>query len=126
MPVPPSIRRAQLISSVSQFQGKKGSGLTPHGRYNLQDTIIAIRKGGTKLAVGNVAADKYPTVEFETDPKQARARVHVHVWGGASKNTCTPHDASSARGMVQACLHGVTGNGSSGIGAMGAPASCRC
>lgn len=36
----------------------------------VQDTIVAIRKGGDKLVVGNVEADKYPTIEFSTDPAQ--------------------------------------------------------
>jgi hypothetical protein len=36
----------------------------------LQDTIVAIRKGGDKLVVGNLESDKYPTIEFSTDPSQ--------------------------------------------------------
>jgi hypothetical protein len=31
---------------------------------------VAIRKGGDKLVVANVEADKYPTMEFSTDPAQ--------------------------------------------------------
>lgn len=37
----------------------------------LQDTIVAIRKGGDKLVVSNLESDKYPTLEFSTDPNQA-------------------------------------------------------
>lgn len=32
---------------------------------------MAIRKGGDKLVVSNLESDKYPTLEFSTDPNQA-------------------------------------------------------
>jgi hypothetical protein len=38
----------------------------------VQDTIVAIRKGGDKLVVVNLESDKYPTIEFSTDPNQVR------------------------------------------------------
>ena len=38
----------------------------------MQDTIVAIRKGGDKLVVGNLESDKYPSIEFGTDPHQVR------------------------------------------------------
>lgn len=43
----------------------------------MQDTIVAIRKGGDKLVVGNVVGDKYPTVEFSTDPNQVCTHSHT-------------------------------------------------
>jgi hypothetical protein len=36
----------------------------------VQDTIVAIRRGGDELVVANLESDKYPTVEFSTDPGQ--------------------------------------------------------
>lgn len=38
----------------------------------LQDTIVAIRRGGDKLVVANLEAELYPDIEFGTDPAQAR------------------------------------------------------
>ena len=35
-----------------------------------QDTIVAIRKGGSKLTVTSLLPDKYPDMHFDTDPKQ--------------------------------------------------------
>lgn len=31
---------------------------------------MAIRRGGDKLSVANLEAEKYPAIEFETDPAQ--------------------------------------------------------
>jgi galactokinase len=45
----------------------------------VQDTIVAIRKGGDKLVVGNVDADQYPTIEFSTDPHQVRLTAEARV-----------------------------------------------
>lgn len=36
----------------------------------LQDTIVAIARGGDKLLIANLEADKYPAVEFGTDTTQ--------------------------------------------------------
>lgn len=55
--------------------------------WQLQDTIVAIRKGGDKLVVGNLESDKYPTIEFGTDPNQARDKLSssssssMSMWG---------------------------------------------
>jgi hypothetical protein len=40
-------------------------------RVLLQDTIVAIRRGGDKLVVANLEAEQYPEIEFGTDPAQA-------------------------------------------------------
>lgn len=40
------------------------------GFGGVQDTIVAIRRGGDELVVANLESDKYPTVEFSTDPGQ--------------------------------------------------------
>lgn len=40
----------------------------------LQDTIVAIRRGGDKLVVANLEAEQYPEIEFGTDPAQACMR----------------------------------------------------
>lgn len=40
----------------------------------LQDTVVAIRKGGTKLIVSNLDDDAYPAEEYDTDPKQVDGR----------------------------------------------------
>ncbi len=37
----------------------------------VQDTVVAIRKGGDQLVVCNVEADKYPEKVFSVDPAQA-------------------------------------------------------
>ena len=37
---------------------------------HVQDTIVAIRRGGTKLTIANLDSKAYPTTEFDTDPKQ--------------------------------------------------------
>ncbi len=34
------------------------------------DTIVAIRRAGTKLVVANMNSESYPPKEYETDPKQ--------------------------------------------------------
>lgn len=44
----------------------------------LQDTIVAIRKGGDKLVVGNLESGKYPTIEFSTDPSQVCRGRHIY------------------------------------------------
>ena len=51
----------------------------------LQDTIVAIRRGGTQLVISNLVEDKYPTTTFPTDPNQVRctrgvAGVNGQVW----------------------------------------------
>jgi hypothetical protein len=38
----------------------------------VQDTIVAIRRGGDKLVVANLEAEQYSEIEFGTDPTQAR------------------------------------------------------
>ena len=39
----------------------------------MQDTVVAIQKGGDKLEVGHLDPKKYPTQTFSTDPKQVGA-----------------------------------------------------
>lgn len=62
-----------------------------------QDTIVAIRRGGDKLVVANLETDKYPTMEFSTDPSQVRssaaqnssstaARMHACVLGSSTEH----------------------------------------
>ena len=66
-----SLTSAQWTSPA--FQPTTAPLLTSH-LHQPQDTVIAIRKGGTKLSVANVESDKYPLIEFDTDPKQASSR----------------------------------------------------
>ncbi len=50
-----------------------------------QDTVVAIRRvpvaegEAPKLVLGNVEADKYPTIEFAADPQQ-QVDVGNHSW----------------------------------------------
>lgn len=37
-----------------------------------QDTVVAIRKAGTMLAIAHVNDAAYPAKEYEADPKQVR------------------------------------------------------
>ncbi len=55
-----------------------------------QDTIVAIRVGGDKLSIANVEKDKYPVVEFSTDPAQARSSNN----GSSPINSSTSSSAS--------------------------------
>lgn len=68
------------IKQVGQADNKEGGVCGKHSQLNtlrvhvpcfgVQDTIVAIRKGGDKLVVANLESDKYPTIEFSTDPNQ--------------------------------------------------------
>jgi hypothetical protein len=56
----------------------------------LQDTIVAIRRGGDKLVVANLEAEQYPEIEFGTDPTQARIPEllpHSYMLVSSSRNS---------------------------------------
>lgn len=42
------------------------------GAWRLQDTIVAVRKGGEKLVISNLEDSTYATQTFDTDPNQVR------------------------------------------------------
>ncbi len=46
----------------------------------LQDTVVAVRKGGDELVICNVEAEKYPEKAFSIDPAQ-EVDVGKHNWG---------------------------------------------
>jgi hypothetical protein len=56
----------------------------------LQDTIVAIRRGGDKLVVANLEAELYPEIEFGTDPTQARETALL------ARSRCWPAAAAVA------------------------------
>lgn len=74
----------------------------------LQDTIVAIRKGGDKLVVGNLVSDKYPTIEFSTDPNQVgRPTACMHGLCLCHKSAAGikgPHPSRQQQGVCDACL----------------------
>jgi N-acetylgalactosamine kinase len=47
---------------------------------NMQDTVVAIRKGGDSLALSNLEPDRYPDITFSVDPDQ-EVDVGKHTWG---------------------------------------------
>jgi hypothetical protein len=67
----------------------------------MQDTIVAIRKGGDKLVVGNVVADKYPTIEFSTDPNQVRAQKSCGPSAQSDLQVCHLHSSFCRRSSTQ-------------------------
>lgn len=45
----------------------------------VQDTVVAIRKGGDKLTIGHLDPKKYSTQTFSTDPTQASALAWLEL-----------------------------------------------
>lgn len=46
----------------------------------LQDTVVAVRRGGDELVVCNVDAGKYPEQVFSVDPAQASFASFCSTW----------------------------------------------
>ncbi|KAF8072885.1 GAL1 [Scenedesmus sp. PABB004] len=65
------------VNLIGEHIDYEGYGVLPMAIK--QDTIVAIARGGDKLVVANLDADKYPTMEFGTDPAQA-VDVSAHSW----------------------------------------------
>eukprot|EP00798_Chlamydomonas_sp_ICE-L_P022440 gene22440-29553_t len=55
------------VNLIGEHIDYEGYGVLPMAIK--QDTVVAIRKGGTKLTISNMS-DEYPVVEYDTDPKQ--------------------------------------------------------
>lgn len=52
---------------------------TPPPQSRQQDTIVAVRRAGARLAVANLEAEKFPPADFSADPDQAVDTAN-HTW----------------------------------------------
>lgn len=66
------------VNLIGEHIDYEGYGVLPMALR--LDTVVAIRRGGDKLMIANLDAEKFPPVEYGTDPSQAVDVAH-HVWG---------------------------------------------
>lgn len=65
------------VNLIGEHIDYEGYGVLPMALR--LDTVVAIRRGGDKLVVANLEADKFPVVEYGVDPDQAVDTAN-HVW----------------------------------------------
>ncbi|GBF90169.1 galactokinase [Raphidocelis subcapitata] len=65
------------VNLIGEHIDYEGYGVLPMALR--LDTVVAIRRGGDRLVVANLDAEKFPVVEYGTDPAQAVDTAH-HVW----------------------------------------------
>ncbi|KAI8476482.1 MAG: ribosomal protein S5 domain 2-type protein [Monoraphidium minutum] len=65
------------VNLIGEHIDYEGYGVLPMALR--LDTVVAIRRGGDKLVVGNLDGEKFPVVEYDTDPAQT-VDVANHVW----------------------------------------------
>ncbi|MEW5298116.1 MAG: hypothetical protein WDW38_001147 [Sanguina aurantia] len=65
------------VNLIGEHIDYEGYGVLPMAICS--DTVVAIRKGGTKLVVSNLDTQSYATTEFETDPSQ-EVNTTLHTW----------------------------------------------
>ncbi|KIY97734.1 galactokinase [Monoraphidium neglectum] len=56
------------VNLIGEHIDYEGYGVLPMALR--LDTVVAIARGGDKLSVGNVEAEKFPLVEYDVDPNQ--------------------------------------------------------
>ncbi|GAX85981.1 hypothetical protein CEUSTIGMA_g13397.t1 [Chlamydomonas eustigma] len=105
------------VNLIGEHIDYSGYGVLPMAIQ--QDTIVAIKRGGTDLAVTSLYPDKYPDVKFSADPKQ-EVDVEHHSWAnyflcaykGVDNLLESKHGHSLEPMGLQVLVHGVVPTGS--------------